>query len=95
MLWLYVVEILTNPLSLRFWIGTGMGKDNCIHISLCSYFFSNSRYLSAHDLIGRVTTTLREMSVMKELQLINPQKKTRPLYRNSGLLMVDKCVRVS
>jgi Ca2+-dependent lipid-binding protein len=49
----------------------------------------------AHDLIGRATTTLRELQVVKELQLINPQKKkTRPLYHNSGLLYCDKCQRI-
>jgi hypothetical protein len=50
----------------------------------------------AHDLIGRATTTLRELQVVKELQLINPQKKkSRPLYYNSGLLYCDKCQRIS
>jgi len=50
----------------------------------------------AHDLIGRATTTLRELQVMKELQLINPvKKKTRGvLYRSSGLLYCDKATKV-
>jgi hypothetical protein len=47
----------------------------------------------SHDLIGRVTTTLREMQVQRELQLINPGKVNRPLYRNSGMIQVIKCER--
>lgn len=47
----------------------------------------------SHDLIGRVTTTLREMQVQRELQLINPGKVNRPFYRNSGMIQVIKCER--
>jgi Ca2+-dependent lipid-binding protein len=46
-----------------------------------------------HDLIGKCTTTLREIQVMKELTLINPSKKHNPLYR-AGMVAVDKCARV-
>eukprot|EP01099_Mayorella_cantabrigiensis_P002663 TRINITY_DN2165_c0_g1_i3.p1 TRINITY_DN2165_c0_g1~~TRINITY_DN2165_c0_g1_i3.p1 ORF type:complete len:223 (+),score=55.97 TRINITY_DN2165_c0_g1_i3:64-669(+) len=43
----------------------------------------------AHDLIGRCTTTIRELGVMKEVALINP-RKVGPLYHNSGMLIVQK-----
>eukprot|EP01119_Soliformovum_irregulare_P005802 TRINITY_DN17554_c0_g1_i1.p1 TRINITY_DN17554_c0_g1~~TRINITY_DN17554_c0_g1_i1.p1 ORF type:complete len:281 (+),score=53.69 TRINITY_DN17554_c0_g1_i1:72-914(+) len=49
----------------------------------------------AHDFIGRAETTLRELSVMKELQIKNPRKMSRPLYYNSGVITVDKCQRLT
>jgi len=49
----------------------------------------------AHDLIGRASTCMREIQVMKEVQIINPIKqKTRPIYHNSGVVVLEACKRV-
>jgi C2 domain len=41
-----------------------------------------------HDLIGRATTSVNDLKIMKEVRLIHPKKKGRMLYRDSGTLIV-------
>merc|ERR1711974_134169 len=42
-----------------------------------------------HDFIGATTTNIREMQVMKELKLTNPNRKA--ISKNSGLLHIMDC----
>jgi C2 domain len=49
----------------------------------------------AHDLIGRATTSVRELQIMKEVVLVNPAHKNSMFRKGAGCLEVLKCAPVS
>lgn len=48
-----------------------------------------------HDLIGRVTSSVREMQIMKEVTLVNPANKNKMFSRGCGSIQVLKCAPIS
>jgi hypothetical protein len=45
---------------------------------------------TSHDLIGCVTTTVRELQTFGQFEVLHPSKQRLPLYKNSGSLIIRK-----